>query len=642
MQYQRENLKNFNPINFLEQNLRSDNEKECFDYLTTLYILKLVDVNFTYQGKNVMSFLDEKFSTGNANVLNFVRKCHNLGYIHQMNESNSLVNRELNKLNQNIFVKMDVYPKKIIAEYCKISERKWSCRIKSKTLIYADLDDPENFEEVIFSNIINSYDDKIALKIDGYYETSENHKNILYEYYIYTLADFMKIASDFDLDVTSSFIKSKMLELVRKVKKLGEIGIVHLNLHPNNIVIMPDSSLRIMNFSKSIFLGITKDTTNENYLEEKYSGFTFDGDKNFKNGLSLIDYSTDVYNIGCIMYCFYTKRNKYTDLLFVSGDFYEIKNSEIFKVEVNLNRQLKDLIIRTIYNLSSVRLTCKEVLAHSFFKDGEIDENLLFSVSNVSKDISSANVRNIMLKSRNLKYVDEFLDLHSKDNVIQNKGIEKSMRTYFGDTNSLSLFRNRYQILGNIKEENSSNFLNFDFDFIRYLKTRKIDGNIESLKYIAENKFIPIFYDDICEALIVKLRDEAKIPVGLLPECIRKLKTEFFSYEFEGNVLQKANDVILREYFEQLCNRNDNIKKNEIPEMAKNFRYITEIENLKTMKLNIEVEHNLYLNSETIDRELEQYTEDEKKMIQKMLGDNLIDSQFAEISQLLDNILNQK
>lgn len=239
-------------------------------------------------------------------------------------------------------------------------------------------------KEMIILKMINSINPHLSATLKGIYIKDEDEIGLVLESLTYSLKDVFSIYSG--IDVTNKFLyfKSIFTSLLDKIDKIHNMGILHRDLKPGNIMIDTEGHIRIIDFGLAEYVGIKNKmlpfTGTLNYMAPDSKSIL-----NLRVKLEQIklaankrNYSSDIFSFGNII--IYALFQESFSLLFNEGEIYYYKqttsnrNIKIHILEEDkreiINKfspHLMDLLKLIFEHDSNIRLTAKELLLHEFF-----------------------------------------------------------------------------------------------------------------------------------------------------------------------------------------------------------------------------------------------------------------------------------
>lgn len=336
--------------------------------------------------------------------------------------------------------------------------------------------------ENYFSNLIKRYNRSMFINVYPYV-TSNGEIQTMHDFYICTLDEFIKFSDDKD------FMISIFNMLISLISELHKIGIAHLGLNLSNVVIMPNRTVKFIDFSSAKFIGFKSVNDVENLSGRKIGTFTMP--------IVQVTYTTDVYLAGCIL-CSLLLNENFHYYIYNSKGFHRITD----KLEqVILPENMHNLLSECLY-LSEDRITSFELA------------NPMLKYSN--RSVSACLVSDIRSKDVKKLHFKEFLRVHRVDQIHYSEDFE--------------LFRNKFRISTPFMR----NFLPI-YQSINVLDSRLIE--------------VPVFYDDIIEAYVCNARMEGKIPKALLEGIIAKLKRILMQEKLQpGRLVDYIEIFVITEY----------------------------------------------------------------------------------------------
>ena len=490
-----------NPVLYLENNV----SQNSLNHLLRMYISKEISVNFTHQGNSVLSVLIKHYKDKKIDYYSkiFVYRLILLGYILNDDEKKSELCQEY-------------YTKNKIFQF-------YTNEYYYNNLVFSDKIDI--YRDIIFTNIIKNYSNNIALDIKSIYSNSMDKENILYEPYVCNLEDYL-----INNNISEIELKNIFNEILEKTYMLNCIGFLHLNIYPKNIVIMSDRSIRLKDFSNSIFLGSEYSKIQELMSDKR---LLMNGVEILKTPKMFVNYTTDCYYIICLYYsCL--KRQEFKLIIPLYQGLYEVDSSFNIKQILNLNDE--EFFRNCTTNFR--RFNCKEALQGS--------KDLNYSSSFECTDLTDHFIKN-------------FLEIHMKDKLISvNDSIFNKYPKIKVD--NVFNFRNTFQLLNFTDEK-----IAFE-GFENYFRTFDNFSFEKSEKIIAHSNFVPIFYQDVEEMFKLYLGRNMLLPETYREISINNLLIQNKSYD--KFIITMIKQEILKNIYE---NSYDDKNEDSLEEIKNTF-----------------------------------------------------------------------
>ena len=385
------------------------------------------------------------------------------------------------------------------------------------------------YKDIIFAKYIESINPNLAIKTYGYYESkSRGIEAVVMEWGAFTLENVLDNIINLHMSLKRKFLKRIFKELTEKFRDLNEMGIIHFDLKPSNILVLGDMSLRIIDFGLTCFVGIERNKFSyfketsavkapDDTSDKKAKVYKTSGKEVFYDSFDVtsINYSTDMFSIASILFNALIKGNNafpYQCLLTgskmykyqkgsIDGDICNYTMKVVTAEEINeiesFSEHSIDFFVRTLTHDSRMRLVCSEALKHPLFTNGSMEVNIptpysIFDIPNFSSATERMTEEftpiEIINRSNELKILDKFYQLTSKVELPSNNeaSIIDNLGNYsFIDNNgptidtitNLILLREMIPI-GN-KTDIEKNFetifigrgLEMGFNYLEYFKT---------------------------------------------------------------------------------------------------------------------------------------------------------------------------
>ncbi len=281
-------------------------------------------------------------------------------------------------------------------------------------------DQSDVYKEEIFSRIINKRKEGIAIKVFGWYKGSdEKTAAIVMERGFETLENYLLNIISVPMAIKKNLLMRIFRQLTTKVAELNEMGIIHADLKPPNIMVMFDGSLRLIDFGISICRGIRPDL----FDNTKSTAFISvqNGNKEertFKVGGIVIteipaltvpyNYSVDMHAITCMFFhavleirdlfvhqpyltameSFKFKRNMTPAGKQFNMDLIPLTRIEEYNLN-NFDPHFKHFVLMCGTQNNFTRLTAKQALRHPLFsgKPYVDDDYYPYEVTDFGRDI---------------------------------------------------------------------------------------------------------------------------------------------------------------------------------------------------------------------------------------------------------------
>lgn len=451
---------------------------------------------------------------------------------------------------------------------------------------------PSLIKEMMFLKMINLINPYITVNLRGVYYSGINF-GIVMESLTYSLKDVFILYKDIDVASKFDYFKSIYLSLLECIDKIHNMGILHRDLKPLNVMIDSEGHIRIIDFGLAEYVGI------------KSKQLKFIGTENYKapdsgtyNSLRLAtgkmnlpsnkrNYSSDIYSFGSII--LYSLFNDDFCLYFLDSDIYEYKQISKNKNPImrKMSQKRVDIInlcsphlmdfLKNIFNVdSNLRITAKELLLHHLFND----ENPITNLENLRSQISLLNKYNkeliseidspsfstddIRLNRGVLRYGDEIYDF------IKEQKIPKS------NINDIDL-----EMINNIWGEYNEKMDDFDVIFNRNIMLTSIDPTLdesiyeiffkgtypemspmlkETVNKVIDGGLIPLSIESIIEYYITKLQVSR-----ILTSTIMFFKIFAYRKFYEYSLSKRDYDITVDVYMRIIINEVSSEKDIPLP-----------------------------------------------------------------------------
>ena len=303
----------------------------------------------------------------------------------------------------------------------------------------------DNIKEIVFLNMLQNYPESNVVKFYGI----TYKKNIRGKISVYLVLEELD-------DNFKSFIgKITDINIIKKLSKviltsfkcIHELGIIHNDIKPENIMIkykddrrnINNIDIKIIDFGLAEFIGIgpyknliskyittadymapDNDVTYKNY---EYLDYEYYVHKNFKIG-NRKSYGSDIFSIGALL----------LSLPFGRG-YYDIKNNIIKRNDVNITEKCKkllnddgfELIINMMNNFSYKRYSAKRSLDSSFFYEDQRGGDC------VTENHIVYTLDEYLNRYFELEYMNEIFDNYSDKRFINKYDNDKLYSNYYSN-----------------------------------------------------------------------------------------------------------------------------------------------------------------------------------------------------------------
>lgn len=607
------------PLIFLKKIARASSESEHLLSVVLLYTIKKYDINRrNNRNETILSIflkLTKSMSISPKNQFNFVRRLFALGY----NQEIEITGNE----EQTISTQKKSQERQIEDEIKEIFENRKRTGLSETFLIgsggngevYSTFDFEnrkvlalkfDNYEEdyhsdiykeMMVSNYVNSKVENVTFKNYGVKLSSRN--NVPFLIMEFGICDLKKLFEELN-KYPDSISKPLILKLFKEVTRitclLHQVGILHLDLKHLNIMVMPDLSLRIIDFGTSLFAGIGNEKISRILSTENIKP-PDDSDYQLKykiddieifndNPNNKITYTYDVYSIGCMLFQYiigtsdkmalFTKGEFYTysknyEMDQILLDNYVIRNFQEMDIKYmkkmnDFNEHTLDFLVKTLCADSELRYTAKEALTHELFGG---NENLKFEIPISVPEIEDFDFSQGQMSknSGKLKYLYEFYE-HHKDVKVK-KYVDGNLAHKVGRTDDFSLnlmhlLGGKTQINGDlerlIENKNSDKLVNvFKEPWLTLSKQEFTEGEVNTFynEFSLEGKDL-IMFSDLINCFIVVEARKGKYDYVVLEIFYEKIFD--YLHDFMQNV---ENDITVFEIFENFISEIYESEKND-------------------------------------------------------------------------------
>ena len=535
-------------------------DSQVLDKIVFDILIGKIDVNMQENGKSILEmFLNTRFIyRDNREAILFIRKLFMLGY-------------------NGIIPENPDYPEDISQElYCmigsnlKILQNVVSFGKGSYGTIYSVLDPVEKkpfilkysvsdeiedsfYKELIISNYINSLSDDVSIKILDFYKFKTSYA-LRMEHGLFNLGEFLSLCN------SSTIVINIFKDIIKKLKILNDIGIVHLDLKPANIVVMPDLTIRFIDYGLSVFLGFSNNRIVQFAQSFQYKPpddkndissfkYTRNNEEFFDEGTNVPNYTSDLFSVVLILFGYVTKKSHKQVLITNSYVFIFDKrqndgitsiNSKLrclTKTEMNLisdfSPHLLDFLTDCLCHDATIRLDCEGALNHPFFNDNIIE------VPCDSMSISYSPMLNLSIYQ--IRYCDRFYFYNSNIKILAYRynNIANKIKEYTS-VDDMVTYCNILYLLGGMTND--------DNDFKR-LTNRDDCSNFFDLFYqswstIDKPKTIIPFFNQFI------IQNKKPLFLRDLIDCysFKMLKTNAFSLDKIDKFLKQINTILINKF----------------------------------------------------------------------------------------------
>ena len=223
--------------------------------------------------------------------------------------------------------------------------------------------------EYLIVNQIKQIDENITFKKTRFVE-STNGPYLELDNVLFTWRNFFEIYSD-NIDALMKSLENVLFS----VKKLNQLGYIHLNLTPDTIFFNLEKKVVLGGLQHAVFAGVKKHI--ENHHSTNYSPFEQTKDKTdiFHNDSVIfhfdddkeVTYSSDCYSVVLSFLKLLLKMEEHEKILSIKDDFFIINHNQVEKMsETNIEKikatGMEELIRQSLVFDSTTRITCEEYL----------------------------------------------------------------------------------------------------------------------------------------------------------------------------------------------------------------------------------------------------------------------------------------
>lgn len=528
---------------------------EKYNIIIFLYMHKFFDVNYSDERNDTILtklFICNTYILDSKDIL-FIRKLLILGYNKfdiNLTNIDKIVRDEILKYQQsrtnqiftssdytnNIFISSGSYGD-IYMTY-KISDSSYYAIKMSKTLETGT----DIYKEFCISKYINSIISDVAIKIFGFYISSSGKQNIVMEYAFFNLNDYLNICKYLDRTTRNKLVINLFREIFKKYMIFNQLGFLHFDVKAWNIVVMPDLTVRIIDFGLTIFQGFSRtienftdtyvvkppddpsDLPSKNYILKKPDGLKVNIDKLifYSDDNCSVSYSSDLFSLACILANFVIQSGTHIQLIYIGDKFYKFqrlestlefsRNTELIPLTQSENSMihnfspfLYNFFIDAFCHDSRLRINCRDAL-QIFSGD--------YPIFQPKYSISLFDNRNVE-KAKKSYYLDDFYNYHLNifiEPYIDNNIVHKIEYLCDEDTlDNFTVYCNICRILGKYTDEtldddlksilayhNGYHFL--DIFYKSYLNKGNLTNSRLGFFYLEFLDIPVIFFDDMLTA----------------------------------------------------------------------------------------------------------------------------------------------
>lgn len=331
---------------------------------------------------------------------------------------------------------------------------------------------PSNYKEIALLRKINSIDPHICPIIYGVLYIDDKFYMVM-EKLMYTLDEIERLFQDCSPDEKLQYFKPIFRNILDNLDKLSSIGIVHNDLHLENIMMSSNGTFKIIDFGLADFYGLGPNKMILENRPSEHGKYIYPPDDSKKLKLRLpvensnekVDteiqcsrstINVDVFSLGCLMlnmimnlhgtYFSYDGKLYFTMTRNETTYTYENENIRHFrKYRFTSYPGLNDLTTGMLNIVSTERFTAKRCLIDPFFTGVPIPsvDSVLYPflprVSREDFETYSYYTNDENIASSELVYLEEIHDTHLHD--IMPSGKTKSLNYKIYAQRILELFR---------------------------------------------------------------------------------------------------------------------------------------------------------------------------------------------------------
>lgn len=400
--------------------------------------------------------------------------------------------------------------------------------------------DIDLYRELIISNYVNSLDDRVCIKMYGFNEFNETSALIM-DHGLFTLKECLKLCIKFDrYDIGKQLFKN----LIEITRLFNNMGFFHSDIKPENVIVMPDLSLRLIDFGLSFFIGHSRkirtflqtyeykppdDIEEEIYSEYSISEYSFESKCEGKG----INQTSDLFSIAVIMYNFYFNKD-YKQIIFVDDRIYEYRktpqqNTELILLQNNFTDLiLMDFLKCCLCHNNNIRFNCTQALEHEFFGEKYQKLPVNFVVEGLNQ---------------NFDYLG-YYEMFSK--IIVKKTVNKNVfnRTFSDVDEELNFL---YYICSTQHfDEKLVTKYSVDVFYHQQKKNITIPSTSLALNLNSEDRNIIFFKDHVDFYCAFRLRTNTTNQLNVI-----KFKSNIYSY-LRSRIKNNDSDIRLVEIFEEI------------------------------------------------------------------------------------------
>jgi serine/threonine protein kinase len=439
--------------------------------------------------------------------------------------------------------------------------------------------------EMLLLRMINIVNPKLAVRLEGIY-VKNDECSLVMEELSYSLYDVFDTYRNIDITSKSCYFKAIYKAILENVDKLNNMGILHRDLKPNNIMIDKEGHVRMIDFGISEIVGIGNKkipfigTSNFKAPDDKSIQYFWYKTNRFKINSNSRNYTSDVFSVASIIV--YSILQRTVCLFFDHGTIYEytqkdnqsgvVRSQNKSSCTLSLlsasdidkfNEFSPDLLnlLSWMFNVdSNIRYTAKECLQHRFFTNIEYKRPFVNTSINIAEcEISPYTNDEILFQRGDLKYGEEIFDFYKERSIPVTKindDILNVIESFFPSFNpkveDFDVAFNRNISLTSISEEINHNIYNVIYT------TKGLDNDrvIDSLLQLLSEEYVPISITSVIEFYITKLRSTGVIS-SIIDLFRNTIYTRFYNYSISKREKVRTVDSILREVLMELSLERD-------------------------------------------------------------------------------------
>lgn len=443
----------------------------------------------------------------------------------------------------------------------------------------------ELISEAFILRLINKINPTLAVTFKGIF-IKNNQLYLVLEELNYCLYDVFDLYHSIDIGSKRSYLKAIYNTIISIVDKLNNIGIIHRDIKPNNIMIDQNGNVRFLDFGLSEFIGIGRkqkrfigtknykapDSSSLNELKDKHRKVKVTSNKR--------NYSSDIFSIATIIV--YSIILREVALYFSDNKVYEYSREdnsytaelkELSEEEISKFNDFSPLLLDLLKHMfcldSNYRYTAKDCLQHEFFTNVPYTKQSILLNPVVTIDMSFYSCDDITLKRGELCYSDEIYEFY-KQCIIPKSEVDKEVSTellfsedFIINMTTLMEFDkifNRNILFTTIKEfkdlsieEQIDTIQSLEGNIFDYLYSTKNDKEgddmlpiFETMKLSLTNDYIPISVISVIQSYIVKLQQ-----TELFSSTINEVRNMLYMKFYEKSLSHRTQNIKIDDYLRE-------------------------------------------------------------------------------------------